>query len=106
MNASVPSVNIFLYIAERSGDATMVFATFWVRWQGRAWPSVSDRGGGIECFELQLSEHKAREVAWPFPLAWVPGESAPNSCLLGRTQAKAILVLYLLEVAGVLLHMF
>jgi len=45
-------------------------------------------------------------VAWPFPLAWVLGESALNSCLWGGTQAKAILVLYLLEVAGVLLHMF
>jgi len=22
----------------------MVFATFWVWWQGRAWPSASDRG--------------------------------------------------------------
>lgn len=63
-------------------------------------------GGGIECFELQLSEHEVGEIAWPFPLAWVPGESAPNPCRLGRTQAKAILVLYLLEVAGVLLHMF
>lgn len=75
---------------------------------GKAGPGPASviGGGGIECFELQLSEHKAREVAWPFPLAWVPGESAPNSCLLGRTQAKAILVLYLLEVAGVLLHMF
>ena len=63
-------------------------------------------GGGIGCFELQLSEHEVGEGAWPFPLAWVPGESAPNSCFLGGTQAKAILVSYLLEVAGVLLHMF
>ena len=84
----------------------MVFATFWVRWQGRAWPSVSDRGGGIERFALQLSEHAVGEGAWPFPLAWVPGESALNPCLSGRTQAKAILVLYLLEAVGVLLHMF
>ena len=106
MNASVPSANISLYIAEWGEDATMVFATFWVRWQGRAWPSVSDRGGGIECFELQLSEYEAGAVAWPFPLAWVLGESALNSCLWGGTQAKAILVLYLLEVAGVLLHIF
>jgi len=58
----------------------MVFATFWAFW--------------------------VRLPAWLFPLAWVPVESTPNSCLLGRTQAKAILVLYLLEVTGVLLHMF
>ena len=72
---------------------------------GNSWPDAGDRGR-IERFELQLSEHKAREVAWLFPLAWVPVESTPNFCLLGRTQAKAILVLYLLEVTGVLLHMF
>ena len=63
-------------------------------------------GGGIECFELQLSEHEVGEVAWPFPLAWASGESAPNPCLWGGTQAKAILVLWLLEVVGVLLHIF
>ena len=45
-------------------------------------------------------------MAWPFPLAWVPGESAPNPRLLGRTQAKAILRLCSPEVASVLLHMF
>jgi len=72
---------------------------------GRAWPGAGDRGR-IERFELQLSEYEAGAVAWPFPLAWVLGESALNSCLWGGTQAKAILVLYLLEVAGVLLHMF
>ena len=108
MNASVPSANISLYIAEWGEDATMVFATFstfWVRLPGRAWPGAGDRGR-IECFELQLSEHKAREVAWLFPLAWVPVESTPNSCLWGGTQAKAILVSYLLEVTGILLHMF
>ena len=44
MNASVPSANISLYIAEWGEDATMVFATFWVRWQGKAWHSASDRG--------------------------------------------------------------
>jgi len=60
----------------------------------------------IERFALQLSEHEVGEVAWPFPLAWASGESALNSCLWGGTQAKAILVLWLLEVAGVLLHMF
>ena len=81
------------------------FSTFWVRLPGRAWPGAGDRGR-IECFELQLSEYEAGAVAWPFPLAWVLGESALNSCLWGGTQAKAILVLYLLEVAGVLLHMF
>lgn len=84
----------------------MVFATFWVRWQGRAWPSVSDRGGGIECFALQLSEHAVGEGAWPFPLAWVLVESTLNSCLLGRTQAKAILVLCSPEAASILLHIF
>lgn len=74
---------------------------------GKARPgTVPVIGGGIECFELQLSEHEVGEGAWPFPLAWASGESAPNSCRLGRTQAKAILGLYLLEVAGVLLHMF
>jgi len=41
-----------------------------------------------------------------FSLAWVLVESTPNPCFWGGTQAKAILVLYLLEVAGVLLHMF
>ena len=84
----------------------MVFATFWVWWQGRAWPSASDRGGRIERFELQLSEHEVGEGAWPFPLAWVPVESIPNPCLSGRTQAKRVLGLCSLEVAGVLLHMF
>jgi len=68
---------------------------------GKAGPGpVPVIGGGIGCFELQLSEHEVGEGAWPFPLAWVPGESAPNSCLLGRTQAKAALGLYLLEVVG------
>ena len=108
MNASVPSANISLYIAEWGEDATMVFATFstfWVRLPGRAWPGAGDRGG-IECFELQLSEHKAREVAWLFPLAWVLVESTPNPCLLGRTQAKAILVLCSPEAVSILLHMF
>ena len=56
--------------------------------------------------EPQLRKHEAGEVACLFPLAWVPGESALNSCLWGETQAKAILVLWLLEVAGVLLHIF
>ena len=78
MNASVPSANISLYIAERSGFVAMVFATFWVRWQGSAWPSASDRGGRIERFALQLSEHEVGEVAWPFSLAWASGESALN----------------------------
>jgi len=41
-----------------------------------------------------------------FSLAWVLVESAPNPCFWGGTQAKAILVLYLLEVVGVLLHIF
>ena len=44
MNASVPSANRSLYIAEWGEDATMVFATFLVRWQGKAWHSASDRG--------------------------------------------------------------
>ena len=58
-------------------------------------------GGGIECFELQLSEHEVGEVACPSVSL-----GSLNSCLCGGTQAKAILVLYLLEVAGVLLHIF
>ena len=45
-------------------------------------------------------------MAWPFPLAWVLVESALNSHPWSGTQAKAILVLYLLEVTGILLHMF
>ena len=80
----------------------MVFATFWVRLPAWCWGSSSR----IERFELQLSEHEVGEVAWPFSLAWASGESALNSCFWGGTQAKAILVLWLLEGAGVLLHMF
>ena len=50
--------------------------------------------------EPQLRKHEAGEGAWPFPLVWASGESALNPCLWGGTQAKAILGLYLLEVAG------
>ena len=43
--------------------------------------------------EPQLRKHEAGEVAWPFSLAWVLVESAPNSCFWGGTQVEAILVL-------------
>ena len=53
--------------------------------------------------KLQLSKLDAWGVA--FPLAWVPGDIAPNSCLWGGTQAKAV-PRSCPEVAGVLLYMF
>ena len=62
--------------------------------------------GELNWLEPQLRKHEAGEAAWPFLLAWVLVESAPNSCFWNGTQAKAILGLWLLEVVGVLLHMF
>ena len=46
MNASVPSANISLYIAEQSGVVAMVFATFWMCLPGRSWADISDQGAG------------------------------------------------------------